>query len=159
MIQVRTKVVPNSKWAGYEVEPLGVIYKIVPFNFPAWISFKVSVPTLAVGNSVLLRPANSTPLVGEVMSEIFSKAGIDHRIKIIHSSPADTDFIMAQPEVHGLSFTGSTAASKLVAVSAAKNLKRSVIEAGGSDPFILFEDADIKRSVETTILARLINAG
>ena len=71
----------------------------------------------------------------------------------------DTDFIMEQPEIQGVSFTGSTAASKLVAVSAAKNLKRSVIEAGGSDPFILFEDADVNKAVETTILARILNAG
>ena len=65
MVRGRTHTVANSKWAGYEIEPLGVIYKVVPFNFPAWIAFKVSIPTLAVGNSVLLRPANSTPLVGE----------------------------------------------------------------------------------------------
>lgn len=148
----------DAKWAGYSYQSLGVIYKIVPFNFPLWLPFKTIPSSLITGNAVMLRPPNSCPLLGQALQEIFEMARVP-RVKVVFSSEEDTDFIMSQEAVQGLSFTGSTRAAKKVAVIAARHLKQMNIEAGGSDPFVMMEDADIDLAVKVAISSRLANTG
>ena len=147
-----------SAKTGYFLDPLGVIYKIVPFNFPIWISFKMVVPTMLTGNTVLIRPAASTPQVGEVMQEILDDAQLQS-VKVGFASHDDTEAILKMNAVQGVSFTGSTASGSRIAEAAARNLKRCVLELGGNDPFIVLDDADIKLAVEVACRSRLLNSG
>lgn len=89
----------NDAETGYWVDPLGIIYKIVPFNFPLWIALKSSIPILAAGNGVLLRMPNTTPLLGQALSEILKKSGIDTMTVIWSGEEEHTDFIMQHPSV------------------------------------------------------------
>ena len=144
--------------SGYYIDPIGVVLKIVPFNFPVWIAFKMMVPALAAGNSVLIRPPSQCPLVGLAIDEIFQESGLE-RARVVMSSTEDTDFILENPYVQGVSFTGSSAAGSKIGMLAGKHLKRSVLELGGSDPFILLEDGDIDKAVEVAAASRLANSG
>lgn len=155
-----TKIIPTDTSAktGYYIDPLGVIFKVVPFNFPFWTPIKMMIPTLVAGNSVLVRPANSCPLTGLALQEVFRQSGFDN-VDITFSSPDDTEFIMSDPAIQGLSFTGSTNVGKHIAPLAAKHLKRTVLELGGNDPFIVLADADVDLSVANAIKTRLNNNG
>lgn len=153
------KLIKTDAWkSGYVLDPLGVIYKIVPFNYPVWITFKMVIPTLLTGNTVLVRPPNSCPQIGEIMQAIFDEANLKS-IRVAFTDPADTPAIMAHRAVQGVSFTGSTASGAAIATAAASNLKRSVIELGGNDPFIVFDDADLDLAVQIACTTRLANSG
>lgn len=144
--------------SGYVLDPLGVIYKIVPFNYPIWISFKMIIPTMLTGNAVLLRPANSTPQTGELLQQVFDDAKV-RSVKVGFTSSEDTEAIMANKAIQGISFTGSTGSGSKIAVAAAKNLKRCVLELGGNDPFIVLDDADVDLAVAMAIKSRMANSG
>ena len=155
-----TKIIPTDPAAktGYFIDPLGIIFKIVPFNFPFWTPIKFMIPTLAAGNGVLVRPAQSSPLTGIALQEVFRQSGFDN-VDIVFSNPKDTEFILENPAIQGLSFTGSTKVGKDVAGLAAKHLKRTVLELGGNDAFIVLADADIDVAVANAIKTRLNNNG
>lgn len=148
----------NNAKTGYFIDPLGVIYKVIPFNFPFWTPIKMIIPSLVAGNAILLRPANSCPLTALAMQEIFKTSGLD-TIDIAFSSPEDTDFILSNPAIQGLSFTGSTKVGKVVGEIAGRHLKKAVLELGGNDPFIVLADADIDLAVSNAIKTRLNNNG
>lgn len=148
---------PAAK-TGYYIDPLGVILKVVPFNFPFWTPIKMMIPTLTAGNGILVRPAQSCPLTGLALQEVFHEAGFDN-VDILFSSPEDTDFIMADPAIQGLSFTGSTRVGKQIAATAARHLKRTVLELGGNDAFIVMADADVEFAATTAVKSRLNNCG
>ena len=153
------KLIKTDAWkSGYVLDPLGVIYKIVAFNYPVWITLKMLVPTLLTGNTVLIRPPNSCPQIGELFQTIFDEEGI-RSVAVGFTSPDDTPAIMAHKAVQGVSFTGSTKSGASIAVAAASNLKRSVIELGGNDPFIVFQDADLDLAVQIACTSRLANSG
>lgn len=155
-----TKVIQTDPAAktGYFIDPLGVIMKIVPFNFPFWTPIKMMIPTLAAGNAVVVRPPQSCPLTGIALQEVFRQSGFDN-VDIIFSNPADTEFILSNPAIQGLSFTGSTKVGKQIAGLAAKHLKRTALELGGNDAFIVLADADIDLAVSNAIKTRLNNNG
>lgn len=141
-------------------EPLGVIFYILPFNFPFWLSFKGALGTLLLGNAVLMQPACSTPLVGEAVEQIFEKAGLDcGQYQVVNSSHAQLDRILSNPLVGGVGFTGSTIAGGNIAAVAGKHLKKSVMELGGNDPFIVLEDADLEQAAKDAVRGRCANAG
>ena len=148
----------NNAKTGYYIDPLGVIYKVIPFNFPFWTPIKMIIPALVAGNSVLVRPANSCPLTGLALQEVFKASGLD-TVDITFSSPQDSDFILSNPAIQGLSFTGSTNVGKVISEIAGRHLKRAVLELGGNDPFIVFADADIDLAVSNAIKTRLNNCG
>lgn len=154
-----TKIIrTEAKKSGYFLDPLGVIYKISPFNFPVWISLKMMVPTLVAGNSVMIRPPSQCGLTGLALNEILENAGMD-RARVVFSSSDDTEFVLSNENIQGLSFTGSTSSGSIVGEIAGKHLKRSVLELGGADPFIFLEDGDIDKAVEVAIGSRLANSG
>lgn len=155
-----TKIIPidsNAK-TGYFIDPIGIIFKVVPFNFPFWTPIKMIVPTLCAGNGVLVRPAQSCPLTGLALQEVFRNSGFDN-VDIVFSSPADTEFIMSNPAIQGLSFTGSTKTGKAIASLAAKHIKRTTLELGGNDAFIVLADADLDNAVSCAVKTRMNNTG
>lgn len=143
-----------------EYHPVGPIYIIVPFNFPFDLSFASSLPCLLIGNTVLYRPADSTPLTGKAIEELMIEAGFNNgEFLNIYSSPEQTELIIAHKYIRGVSFTGSTRAGKNIASIAGKHAKKAVMELGGSDPFIVLDDADIQKAVDVAIDCRLFNCG
>jgi succinate-semialdehyde dehydrogenase/glutarate-semialdehyde dehydrogenase len=99
-------------------------------------------------------------MVGEALQQIFDKAGLDNgEMQTLYSSPEQLDRIMANPLVGGVGFTGSTKAGSAIATCAAKHLKKSVMELGGSDPFIVLEDADIELAAKDAVRGRCANSG
>lgn len=158
---LKPKVVTSGKVKNLvEYLPVGPIYVIVPFNFPFDLSFASSAPCLIVGNTVLYRTADSTPLTGKAIEELFVEAGFNNgEFQNIHSSPEQTELIISHKHIRGVSFTGSTRAGKSIASIAGKHAKKAVMELGGSDPFIVLDDADIQKAVDVAIDCRLFNCG
>ena len=116
---------------GYMYQPLGSIYLMTPFNFPFWLIFKAGIPMLAAGNTVLSRTSDSTPRVGLLAEQIFREAGFDQgEFLNVFSHPSQLDGICANPQVQGVSFTGSTFAGSQIAQAASKHIKKSMMELG-----------------------------
>lgn len=141
-------------------QPLGVIFLIMPWNFPFWQVFRCAIPTILAGNTVILKHSNSVPGCALAIQEIFETAGfpkgVFHTMLIDH---ATSEELMSSSLVRGVSFTGSTSAGKTIARSAGENLKKCVLELGGSDPFIILEDANLEKAVEAAIIGRTQNNG
>lgn len=141
-------------------EPLGVILAIMPWNFPLWQFFRFAAPTLMAGNTVVLKHAMNTSGSSMAIGDIIRDAGyptgavvpviIDHR---------QIETIIQHPAVRGVTLTGSTRAGQTVGAAAGAALKRSVLELGGSDPYVILEDADIASAAELCVTSRLINSG
>lgn len=107
---------------------MGVVYFIVPFNFPFFLAFKGGLPTLLLGNSVLVRTSDSTPLLGEKIEQLMKEAGFDSgEYQNVFTNRDQLDRILSKKEVIGVSFTGSTRAGGFIAEAAGRHLKRSVM--------------------------------
>jgi len=143
---------------GWRLKGTGIIHKIAPFNFPLVLIFKNLVPNVLVGNVSLIRPAQTCPDVGLLLQELSKKYDIGG-FEIVYSNPSDLDYILSDERVTGVSFTGSTAAGRAIGEIAGRNLKKSVLELGGMDPYVVLEDADIVESATNAVTARLNNAG
>lgn len=141
-------------------QPLGTILAIMPWNFPYWQAFRVAVPTIMAGNAVLLKHASNVSGCALKIQEMFEKAGFPEGIfqTLLISSDRVEDVIKNR-HIKGVSLTGSTEAGKKVASTAGANLKRQVLELGGSDPYIVLSDADIKEAAKLCMKSRLQNNG
>lgn len=141
-------------------EPLGTIFIIMPWNFPFWQVFRCAVPAIMAGNTILLKHAENVPQCGEVIEKLFLESGfpdgVFFNLQIDHEQAAK---VIEFDGVQGVSLTGSDRAGKSVAQNAGKNLKRTVLELGGSDPFIVLADADIEKAAEIGVKARMQNTG
>lgn len=141
-------------------EPLGVILGIMPWNFPFWQAFRFAIPTLLAGNTVLLKPASTVPLCGKKMEELILKSlETDHVFSCILPEQDHIENIIAHPMVRGVSLTGSTKAGSSVAEIAGKYLKKCVLELGGSDPLIVWEDAELEKAASKAVESRMNNNG
>lgn len=141
-------------------QPLGPILAIMPWNFPFWQVFRFAAPNLAAGNTALLKHSRNTMGCAIEMENTFLEAGFPEGVfqnLVISSSRVAT--IIEMPEVKAVTLTGSTPVGKEVARLAGWNLKKTVLELGGSDPYVVLKDADIEKTVETCVAARLINNG
>lgn len=158
---LKTEYVPTDAFRSMVTyHPLGLILGIMPWNFPFWQVFRFAVPTLIAGNGVLVKHASNVPGCSEALEEIFNSAGFPpdiYKNLLLSSSQALT--IIAHPLIKGVSLTGSTEAGKSVAKSAGANLKKSVLELGGNDPYVILSDADLPAAVETCVTSKLINSG
>lgn len=148
----------NKSYVTYQ--PLGIILGIMPWNFPFWQSFRFAVPAILSGNVVLLKPAPNVPQSGIALEEIFSKAlertGV---FQTIFAEIPDIEKIINHDYVKGVSLTGSNKAGSAVASQSGAAIKKCLLELGGSDPFIVLEDADIDRAIEMGFASRMVNGG
>ncbi|MEX2597207.1 MAG: NAD-dependent succinate-semialdehyde dehydrogenase [Salibacteraceae bacterium] len=141
-------------------EPLGVIYAIMPWNFPFWQVFRFAAPTLMAGNTALLKHAPNVTRCALDIEAIFEEAGFPEntfRTLILDNDHASA--VIEHPLVRAVSLTGSERAGVAVASTAGKSLKPSLLELGGSNAVIVLEDADIDAAVETGFKARFLNTG
>jgi succinate-semialdehyde dehydrogenase/glutarate-semialdehyde dehydrogenase len=141
-------------------EPQGIILGIMPWNFPLWQVFRFIVPALAGGNGALLKHASCVPRSALAIEQIVAESGIPEGLfRTIFPSYIQVNSIITDRRIRGVSLTGSTAAGRQIASVAGANLKKMVIELGGSDPFIVFADAQIERAVEAAVISRFLNGG
>lgn len=141
-------------------EPMGVILAVMPWNFPFWQVWRVIAPILMAGNAAVLKHASNVTGCALAIEGILQKAGVPEnlfRSLVIPSSTVEQ--VIAHPAVKGVTLTGSEGAGSSVAGTAGRELKKSVLELGGSDPFIVLEDADLEKSVRTAVNARTLNCG
>ncbi len=140
--------------------PLGVVLAVMPWNFPFWQVFRFAAPGLMAGNAALLKHASNVPGCALAIEELFREAGFPEelfRALLVGSERVET--LIEHPLVRAATLTGSGAAGRAVAGAAGRNLKKTVLELGGSDPYIILEDADLEEAVETCVKSRLINSG
>jgi len=140
-------------------EPVGVIGSIMPWNFPYWQALRFAAPSLMAGNTIVLKPASATMQCGIEIEKTFINAGIPRGIfqtLIGDSSIAET---LIDSDINAVTFTGSVQVGGKVAQRATSQLKKTVLELGGSDPFIVCEDADIEKASTGAIKGRFINCG
>lgn len=142
------------------LDPLGPILGIMPWNFPYWQSIRFLIPALLAGNTILLKPAPSTIGCGLALQAAFDAAGLgDGLVTTLPISVEPVAGLIADPRVHGVSLTGSVRAGRSVGEQAGRHLKKLVLELGGSDPFVVFPDADVATAATVAANARLQNAG
>lgn len=141
-------------------DPIGPILAVMPWNFPFWQVLRFAAPALTAGNVCLLKHASNVPGCALAIEELFKNAGLPDGAftTLLVGADAVADLI-ANPRVAAVTLTGSAAAGRAVAAQAGKHLKKTVLELGGSDPFIVFADADLQPAAEAATLARTINSG
>jgi len=141
-------------------QPLGVILAVMPWNFPFWQAFRAALPALAAGNTMLLKHSSNVPQCALAIEDVFREAGVPKGVfQTLLIGPGAIEGIVADHRVAGVTLTGSEAAGMQVAAAAGKALKKSVLELGGSDPFIVLEDADVKAAATVACRARNQNNG
>jgi succinate-semialdehyde dehydrogenase/glutarate-semialdehyde dehydrogenase len=152
------KIDASDSYVRYD--PLGVILGIMPWNFPFWQVFRFAVPTIMAGNAAVLKHASNVPQCSLAIEEVFRKAGFPENLfqsLLIGSSVMEQ--VIARPYIQAVSLTGSEEAGKSAAQTAGKYLKKCVLELGGSDPFIVFADADLEQAAENAVKSRMQNTG
>jgi acyl-CoA reductase-like NAD-dependent aldehyde dehydrogenase len=141
--------------------PMGVCAAITPYNFPLTLLGTKVAPALAMGNTVVAKPAATTPLATLEVARLFAEAGVpDGVLNVVTGRGSEIgDALVGHPDVRRIAFTGSTEVGRHVAAVAAPQLKRLSLELGGSDPVIVCEDADVGAAVKAVIIGRYWNAG
>src|SRR6202165_1364542 len=151
-----------GQWFTYTLrEPVGVVGQIIPWNFPLMIAAWKVAPALACGNSVVLKPADQTPLSALLLAEVLEQAEVPAGVFNVVTGFGETAgaALAAHPDVDKIAFTGSTAVGKLIVQASTGNLKRVSLELGGKSPNIVFGDADIQRAVSGAYVGIFINQG
>lgn len=140
--------------------PLGTVLAIAPWNFPFWQPIRSALPALAAGNAVLLKPAPNVAHCALALQECFAAAGFPPGVfTVALLTIPDVTHAIYSERVHGVAFTGSQWAGRFVAAQAGAALKKSVVELGGSDAFVVLEDADLDICVPAAVRARFRNCG
>ena len=141
-------------------EPLGPVLGIMPWNFPFWQVFRFAVPTLMAGNSVLLKHASNVQICARHIEQLFTDSGFPSSVfSNLVTGSERMEKIIESDFVRAVSLTGSELAGQKVAGTAGRNIKKCLLELGGSNAFIVLDDADLEKAAETGIKARMVNAG
>ncbi len=158
---LRPEVIPTDASRSFVTfEPLGVVLAVMPWNFPFWQVFRAAVPALMAGNAVILKHASNVPGCAVAIDALFAEAGLPpglFRSALIGASRVGE--LIAHPLVRAVTLTGSTPAGQAVAAQAGAALKKTVLELGGSDPYLVLEDAELEPTVDACAASRLINSG
>jgi succinate-semialdehyde dehydrogenase/glutarate-semialdehyde dehydrogenase len=153
-------IATEAKKSFVQPVPLGVILLVMPWNFPFWQVIRAAVPAILAGNAVLLKHASNVPRCALVLEKLFLEAGFAQGLfqtLLIPSSKVEA--LIRHPLIRGVSLTGSEKAGRSVAGICGQELKKVVLELGGSDPFIVLEDANLDKALNTVIKSRFINGG
>jgi succinate-semialdehyde dehydrogenase/glutarate-semialdehyde dehydrogenase len=140
--------------------PLGSVLAVMPWNFPFWQVFRFAAPALVAGNTGLLKHASNVPESALAIEAVFHKAGFPEGVfRTLMIRASQVQKVIEDPRVHAVTLTGSEPAGRQVAATAGANLKKSVLELGGSDAFIVLEDADLDETVKIAVISRFLNTG
>lgn len=143
-----------------QFDPIGIVLAVMPWNFPFWQVFRFAAPALMAGNAGILKHASNVPMSALAIEEIFQKSGLPKNIfRTLLIESKQVDAVIENPKVKAATLTGSEYAGSMVAQKSGKMLKKSVMELGGSDPFIILADANLDEAVNTAVTARLLNNG
>jgi succinate-semialdehyde dehydrogenase/glutarate-semialdehyde dehydrogenase len=141
-------------------EPLGCVLAVMPWNFPVWQVFRFLAPALMAGNVAVLKHATNVPRCADAIAEMLALAGIpDGVFGVLHIDNDMAARVIADARVHAVTLTGSERAGRSVAATAGAHLKKCVLELGGSDPFVVLDDADLDATIPMAVGARFANAG
>ncbi len=141
-------------------QPLGVVFAIMPWNFPCWQVFRFLAPTLMLGNGALLKHASNCVGTALAIQKIIQSCGFPENIfRVLVIENEQAEHVIEHHHVVAVTLTGSERAGKMVGSQAAKNLKKIVLELGGSDPYVILADADLEKAADICIESRLSNAG
>ncbi len=141
-------------------QPLGTILAVMPWNFPFWQVFRFLAPTLMAGNTAVLKHAGNVPGCAMAIEELVREAGFPENVfRTLLIGSNQVEKVIRHPAIKAVSLTGSTPAGKSVAAIAGSELKKCVLELGGSDPYLILEDADLKTAARLCAASRLQNAG
>ncbi len=141
-------------------QPLGVVLSIMPWNFPFWQALRFGVPTLLAGNASVLKHASNVTGCALAIEQAFRDAGFPEDVfRVVIADHHTVGALIADSRVAGISLTGSTEAGRRIAAAAGRELKKCVLELGGSDPFIVLADADLDAAVAGAVRSRCLNTG
>jgi succinate-semialdehyde dehydrogenase/glutarate-semialdehyde dehydrogenase len=158
---LQPKPVASDAYKSYvSYEPKGIILAIMPWNFPYWQVFRFAIPNILAGNTGLLKHASNVSGCALAIEKLFSESSFPAgTFQSLLVNSKDLEPVIADPRVQGVTLTGSTPAGKSVAALAGKYIKKTVLELGGSDPFIVLKDADLEAAAKTAVQGRMQNAG
>lgn len=140
--------------------PLGVVLAVMPWNFPFWQVIRFAAPALCAGNGAILKHASQVPKCALALEKIFQDAGLPKNIfRALLISSDEVSFVIENPLIRAVTLTGSTAAGRKVAMKAGECLKKTVLELGGSDAYLILADADLDHAAKTLVQGRMLNAG
>ena len=141
-------------------QPLGTVMAVMPWNFPFWQVFRFAAPALAAGNTGVLKHASNVPQCAIAIERIFKEAGFpDGVFQTLMIRAADVKAVIEDPRIAAVTLTGSEPAGRSVAATAGDSIKKSVLELGGSDAFIVLEDSDLVDTVKNAVISRFLNGG
>jgi len=142
------------------IQPIGLILGVMPWNFPFWQVFRFAIPTLTAGNGAILKHASNVQGCALAIESCFKDSGFpEHIFQNLVLAGRDVDQVIINPAIAAVTITGSTPAGKSVAQTAGSVLKKTVLELGGSDPYIILDDADLDNAVESCVTGRILNTG
>jgi succinate-semialdehyde dehydrogenase/glutarate-semialdehyde dehydrogenase len=158
---LKDEVIPTDASRSIVVyQPVGVVLAVMPWNFPFWQVFRFAVPAMMAGNAAVLKHASNVPGCALAIEEVFRDAGFPKNLfRTLMISSREVAGVIANRNIAAVTLTGSEAAGSEVAEMAGKHIKKTVLELGGSDAFIILEDADMEKAVSTAVTARMINQG
>jgi len=154
------EIASSAAASGVTFEPLGVVLAIMPWNYPFWQFFRFVLPAVAAGNGAILKHANNVPQAALAVQDIMDKAGLPEGLfSTVLVEANRVAGLIADDRIAAVTLTGSTQVGQIVASQAGAALKKQVLELGGSDPFIVLADADVKTAAKVAVKARFTNNG